>query len=485
MASTVEGCCLIEERIIKSIREIRNSKKRPDKNSICLYLKKKFDIERREFVEGVLRQMEEEGTILCRIYDGNRESYFVSDNILNTKNEDLNNDFQNLRLNEFSPASTLVSSFFEGGIQTENDLSNTLNESQNNFEKRLQFLTNLVYEQQRAYNELFDNYKEERARNIQISKKILQLSVENSQLLTQKNEILRDQDIYTQNIASQKNIAIQTDRIISFDNPSENTAPFVKNTVSPQNIDLESNISPKNLENDIKSLREEKHREFLVLTSAKQKHQTASELNSKSAPAIAISPAVLAVKANPAPNNSKKTQVEANIVKPPRNKPHQWNDGVTLIVGDSTIGGLVGPKMGAVGEVKVKSHGGATTRDMYDHLEAHLSKKPTRLVIHVGTNDTEDKASDEIMKELTDLDTWVTNYTKGHIRPIFSMPTIRQDKAKPTLTIKHLQTKFRNSNLLYIDNENIQKEHLSKRQLHLNDIGTKLLASNIINYLKY
>ena len=122
---------------------------------------------------------------------------------------------------------------------------------------------------------------------------------------------------------------------------------------------------------------------------------------------------------------------------------------------------------------------------MYDHLEAHLSKKPTRLVIHVGTNDTEDKASDDIMKELTDLDTWVTNYTQGDVRAIFSMPTIRQDKAKPTLTIKHLQTKFRNSNLLYIDNENIQKEHLSRRQLHLNDIGTKLLASNIINYLKY
>ena len=295
--------------------------------------------------------------------------------------------------------------------------------------------------------------------------------------------------VCTKNNVLQKTIAIQTDRIISYENNlTEIPAPLTKSSTASTPI---TDMPQKNLDIDLKSLRMEKHKEFLILTTAKQKPQTAKiskssneqpQRNSKAAPVPIIQ---LEQEANPAPNNAKITHVEANIVKPPRNKPHQWNDGVTLIVGDSTIGGLVGPKMGAVGEVKVKSHGGATIRDMYDHLEAHLSKKPTRLVIHVGTNDTEDKASDDIMKELTDLDTWVTNYTQGDVRAIFSMPTIRQDKAKPTLTIKHLQTKFRNSNLLYIDNENIQKEHLSRRHLHLNDIGTKLLASNIINYLKY
>ena len=142
----------------------------------------------------------------------------------------------------------------------------------------------------------------------------------------------------------------------------------------------------------------------------------------------------------------------------------------------STIGGLVAPKMGAAGEVKVKSHGGATIRDMYDHLEAHLSKKPSRIVVHAGTNDTDEKTSDQIMKDITDLDDWIFKYTDGKIRPIFSMPTIRLDRAKPTLTIKHLQAKFRNSGLLYIGNSNIEQIHLSKRLLHLNNDGTKLLA---------
>ena len=76
--------------------------------------------------------------------------------------DDLADKFKNLELNDRSACSTLRSSLSEGVKSREE------NESDQN--QRLTFLTNLVFEQQRAYNELFDNYKEERIRNIAITK---------------------------------------------------------------------------------------------------------------------------------------------------------------------------------------------------------------------------------------------------------------------------------------------------------------------------
>jgi len=145
---------LIEDRIINSIREIRKNKKGPDKNSICLYMEKKFD-ETRGVIENVIEQMVEEGTLLCRIYDENRESYFVSENILDNDTEQLGDKFRDLSLKDLSPASTLASSFFEGANKsnvndlsnTQSDLSNTQSEIDQNMNKRMDFLTNLVFEQ--------------------------------------------------------------------------------------------------------------------------------------------------------------------------------------------------------------------------------------------------------------------------------------------------------------------------------------------------
>ena len=49
------------------------------------------------------------------------------------------------------------------------------------------FYTNLAYEQQRAYNELFDNYKEDRQRHINISEQNRKLLIEIMQLKSEKN----------------------------------------------------------------------------------------------------------------------------------------------------------------------------------------------------------------------------------------------------------------------------------------------------------
>ena len=140
--------------------------------------------------------------------------------------------------------------------------------------------------------------------------------------------------------------------------------------------------------------------------------------------------------------------------------------------------------MRSAGEVKVRAHSGGSVRDMYDHLEAHLAKKPSKLVIHIGTNNTVNQSSDEIVKEMTDLDEWIDRKTGGRVERFYSMPIGRFDVAKATLTTRHLQAKLRNSGLNIIDNTNIEKEYLGKKLHHLNLSGTKLLAANIINFLK-
>jgi hypothetical protein len=140
--------------------------------------------------------------------------------------------------------------------------------------------------------------------------------------------------------------------------------------------------------------------------------------------------------------------------------------------------------MRAAGEVKVRAQLGANIRDMYDHLEPHLCKKTSKIVIHISTNNTIEQTSAEILGELIALDKWIEQKVGSSVKRFFSMPIERFDHAKATITTRHLQAKIRNSGLNFIDNNNINKDHLGKKLHHLNDTGTKLLASNIINFLK-
>ena len=148
------------------------------------------------------------------------------------------------------------------------------------------------------------------------------------------------------------------------------------------------------------------------------------------------------------------------------------------------IGGLEEHKMKAAGNIKVRSHPGANIRDMYDHLEPHLTKKPSKIVLHIATNNTVDQTSEQILNEIFELDTWIDGKTRGAVERIYSMPISRYDDAIGTITTKHLQAKMRNSGLKIIDHSNIDKEQLGKKMHHLNNTGTKLLASNLINFLK-
>ena len=139
--------------------------------------------------------------------------------------------------------------------------------------------------------------------------------------------------------------------------------------------------------------------------------------------------------------------------------------------------------MSASRRVKVRSHPGATISDLHDHVKPHLRKNPTFVIMHVGTNDVSSKSADQIVNEMMGLRNMI--YSESGAAVAISMPTIRNDSPKDAQTVRSVQAKLRSmKGLLLIDNGNIKHEHLSKRQLHLNFQGTKVIAKNFIDFIR-
>ena len=67
---------------------------------------------------------------------------------------------------------------------------------------------------------------------------------------------------------------------------------------------------------------------------------------------------------------------------------------------------------------------------------------------------------------------------------MLSTPTLRTDNGKVTLTVSQLVNHLLNLNIDVIDNRNIKSRHLSRKGLHLNDSGSKLLARNVLEKIK-
>ena len=91
--------------------------------------------------------------------------------------------------------------------------------------------------------------------------------------------------------------------------------------------------------------------------------------------------------------------------------------------------------------VKVHSHPGATIQDIKYHLHAHLRKKPTHLILQVGTNDARNRevTSDQIYEGLIDLKTFSEELVPGIIVTI-SCPMVRCDNRyanEKLIRVKH------------------------------------------------
>ena len=108
---------------------------------------------------------------------------------------------------------------------------------------------------------------------------------------------------------------------------------------------------------------------------------------------------------------TKTTESESSPSKQQKSYSGHANDNVeqneakklVCLIGDSLLNGTHERGLTKKHNVKVKAHGGATTRDMVDHVKPVLRRAPDTIILHCGTNDLTSNVStieqmEEIMK---------------------------------------------------------------------------------------
>ena len=164
---------------------------------------------------------------------------------------------------------------------------------------------------------------------------------------------------------------------------------------------------------------------------------------------------------------------------------HPWPENTILVTGDSMLHGVNGNKMSKKYNVKVRPHSGATVRDMYDHLNALLRKKPKILFLHIGANDApnKDKTASMIVEEIKHLKKFAEAKVPG-LRVVLSCPIVRRDDDTANIKVIHVRHMLKTSGLDIITHNNIGYDYLGGKGLHLVNKGIVRLATNMIDFIK-
>jgi hypothetical protein len=166
----------------------------------------------------------------------------------------------------------------------------------------------------------------------------------------------------------------------------------------------------------------------------------------------------------------------------------QYKENLIFYVGTSMIGGVKQKQnilcQSTNERVKVHSHSGATIEDIKDHLRPHLRKKPTHLILQVGTNDAQnrDVTSDKIYEDLIDLKNYCETTVPG-IQVFISCPIVRTDNKWANAKLRWVKNRILREGLTTITNDNITVKHLSSKGLHLNQSGTDILLENVRDFI--
>ena len=173
--------------------------------------------------------------------------------------------------------------------------------------------------------------------------------------------------------------------------------------------------------------------------------------------------------------NCKKNRVE--------NINHVWPNNTVLITGSSILNVIDEQRLNKKFNVKVRPFPGAYVDDMYDYLAPLLKKKPSIVILQIGSNDSTEKNSSEIFEEISNLKDHIESVLPN-VKLYVSCPVLGVDNPKANLTLvnlgKQLQSIFSN----VIINDNIDTSCLGRKGLHLNPKGSGRMASNFISLMR-
>ena len=156
---------------------------------------------------------------------------------------------------------------------------------------------------------------------------------------------------------------------------------------------------------------------------------------------------------------------------------HAWPHGTTVSTGDSILNNLEEYRLNKRFNVKVRPFPEADVDDMYQYI------LPDNIILYIGTNDTPDKTSTEILNEIAELKLYIESILP-HVNIYLSYPVLRTDNAKAGFTIHHLRQKMKALFVNVIGNDNIAGSCLGNTGLHLNLKGAGRLAINFLSQMR-
>ena len=133
------------------------------------------------------------------------------------------------------------------------------------------------------------------------------------------------------------------------------------------------------------------------------------------------------------------------------------------------------------GNVKVFHFSGARIEDINQYIIPIIKKQPDCLILFIGTNDTTHNTSKKIADDLLMLKSNISKYLPS-CRIVLSKLIIQYDDGKANLPIhnvKHLSALQSEC----IENDNINSQHLGRKELHLNPKGKGRLALNFLKQI--
>ena len=163
------------------------------------------------------------------------------------------------------------------------------------------------------------------------------------------------------------------------------------------------------------------------------------------------------------------------------NYVHPWPQNTTLITGSSILMGVEENRLKKY-KTKVRAFPGAYVDDLYDYLAPLLLKKPSNIILHIGSNDSQYKTAEDIFTEIMNLKTHIENILPT-TKVFISCPVIRRDNARANSVLLELKKKIHSLNNI-VKNDNVDQTCLGKKGLHLNEKGAGRLAINYISLMK-
>ena len=205
----------------------------------------------------------------------------------------------------------------------------------------------------------------------------------------------------------------------------------------------------------------------------------------------------VSVNGSRSPNDSKYKLDDNNslLVKLRENKnsSNKENRGVVksiskkeiMIVGDSTIKHVNWNEVSRDDSVKIRCHPGVTTDDIIDYVRPAACKKPDMIIIHVRTNNVQNKVY--TLQKVRKVNTTTKEIDVNNEVQIAFSGVIHRDDQDFEEEIKELNRKLENlkgKGNKFINNNNINGSCLNRSKLHLNKSATAQLVKNFSRALK-